>query len=483
MARFWRLIGMHPLGDSRVVAASAIQLLSSSGLRLDANALLSLVGASPLRGAVNTLQSDDFTQECAWEHAKPGVSLLWDFGAGNDAQVAQVLLCSGAQQAEFLSRFVLQSSDDEVLWATAWSLSGTGLRWPGAFVSSGAIPVGSGGGNFKARVLAPLEDASNIAQNLVSGVVLEPGGSLTSALGGLRGGRAASFDGSSARLSMAGNLLDLANNDWAVDFWKFTVSIDRNHCFLRGDAGGLSVSPEQGLSIRHDANYFVVSVNGGSIYRILSTSAKSRMVAGRWQHIAVSREGGALRLFIDGVLAEQLLINGPIDAVAAWRIGYDSYTPSNSLQGLLQDYRVTVGKALFTEDFVPDAQGIRPDTRFLGTPITGTLSEAASISFGENSFSLAHDAATVLDTEFGGVGRVYGTVSRKATPANTPLVRRVRLHRSRDGLLVRETWSKPDGSYAFTGISPRYEYDVIAWDHEMNEYSAIANNQRAEVAP
>ncbi len=88
----------------------------------------------------------------------------------------------------------------------------------------------------------------------------------------------------------------------------------------------------------------------------------------------------------------------------------------------------------------------------------------------------------LVDTECGGFYRIYGTVARKAAPANIPLKCRVRLHRSRDGMLVRETWSKEDGSYEFAEISGRYEYDVIAWDHELQEYSTVANNQLAEVA-
>lgn len=87
----------------------------------------------------------------------------------------------------------------------------------------------------------------------------------------------------------------------------------------------------------------------------------------------------------------------------------------------------------------------------------------------------------LIDAECGGQGRIYGTVARKNTPTNVPLSRRVRLHRSVDGYLARETWSKPDGSYEFRDISTKYEWDVIAWDHELQEYSAIANNQRAEV--
>lgn len=89
----------------------------------------------------------------------------------------------------------------------------------------------------------------------------------------------------------------------------------------------------------------------------------------------------------------------------------------------------------------------------------------------------------LVDVELGGFSRIYGSVARNDTPANTPLVRRVRLHRSRDGMLVRETWSKADGSYEFTEISGRYEYDVIAWDHEMQFRSVVANNLVPEVMP
>ena len=102
---------------------------------------------------------------------------------------------------------------------------------------------------------------------------------------------------------------------------------------------------------------------------------------------------------------------------------------------------------------------------------------------GLGSTQRLREPGKLLDAEFGGFYRIYGTVARKGTPANVPLKRRVRLHRSKDGMLVRETWSNADGSYAFTEISGRYEYDVIAWDHERQDFSTVANNQLAEPMP
>lgn len=89
----------------------------------------------------------------------------------------------------------------------------------------------------------------------------------------------------------------------------------------------------------------------------------------------------------------------------------------------------------------------------------------------------------LLDTEFGGWGCIYGTVELFAQTGNIPLPRRVRLHRSRDGLLVRETWSDVQGNYRFDHITDRYKYDVIAWDHEGLQQSVVANDLTPEAMP
>lgn len=87
------------------------------------------------------------------------------------------------------------------------------------------------------------------------------------------------------------------------------------------------------------------------------------------------------------------------------------------------------------------------------------------------------------DVENGGSCTIHGTVELYVQTGNIPLPRRVRLHRSRDGLLVRETWSDAQGNYRFDGITDRYKYDVIAWDHEGLQQSVVANDLTPEVTP
>lgn len=88
------------------------------------------------------------------------------------------------------------------------------------------------------------------------------------------------------------------------------------------------------------------------------------------------------------------------------------------------------------------------------------------------------------DVNYGGKGRIFGTVDRKGTPANVPLRRRVRLHRDLDGVAIRETWSDATtGEFSFAGIDQAQRYTTIAYDYEHNFRAVAADNLTPEVQP
>lgn len=100
---------------------------------------------------------------------------------------------------------------------------------------------------------------------------------------------------------------------------------------------------------------------------------------------------------------------------------------------------------------------------------------AASAPVPVHSMPAALCVATARDTEFGGAGRVRNTVKEKGTP-NTPLRRRVRLVRERDGLVVREQWSDPvTGEYDFQFVDALQTYTVLSYDHTLNFRAVIAD--------
>lgn len=85
--------------------------------------------------------------------------------------------------------------------------------------------------------------------------------------------------------------------------------------------------------------------------------------------------------------------------------------------------------------------------------------------------------APYRDFAFGGAGKVLGTVKRTADPTNVPLKRRVRLHRERDGMLIREVWSDPvTGGYEFSWIDELETYTVLTYDYEQTYRAVVADN-------
>ena len=79
------------------------------------------------------------------------------------------------------------------------------------------------------------------------------------------------------------------------------------------------------------------------------------------------------------------------------------------------------------------------------------------------------------DTAYGGRGRIEGTVKEKGTP-DVPVARQVWLVAEVTGTVIRETWSAPNGTYAFDYIDHRYKYTVVAFDHTGNYRAVIADN-------
>lgn len=75
------------------------------------------------------------------------------------------------------------------------------------------------------------------------------------------------------------------------------------------------------------------------------------------------------------------------------------------------------------------------------------------------------------------IGRLRGTIHEKGVVTNPAVVRRVRLYRERDGLLIREQWSAPvTGAYDFQNIDELETYTVITFDHTHNFGPAANDN-------
>ncbi len=261
------------------------------------------------------------------------------------------------------------------------------------------------------------------------------------------------------------------------------VSADGGATWVRYTGAGAVVWRSCAMS--SDGQVMLGAVSGGYLY--LSTDGgvtwapQASAGARNWRSCAMSSDGQLLLALAYGGYVYVSTDGGATwtPQTAAGSRGWQCCAVSSDGQVMLAGAN---GGYLYLSAQQPSIY-VAPPTRQSHIAPTLVQSNQASLRpQGLNAVSVL--TPTAYDTEHAGPGTIHGTVEQKLTSdATLPLKRRVRLHRSRDGLLVRETWSDENGHYRFDGLNTRYEYDVIAWDHERHFRSTIANNLKPEVLP
>ena len=79
----------------------------------------------------------------------------------------------------------------------------------------------------------------------------------------------------------------------------------------------------------------------------------------QWTHVAVSRAGTSLRLFINGLLESTVTNSTNFSQTAAARIGRGRGTSTNYFWGRISNFRLVIGTAVYTAAFTPP-QAILP---------------------------------------------------------------------------------------------------------------------------
>lgn len=238
--------------------------------------------------------------------------------------------------------------------------------------------------------------------------------------------------------------------------------------------------PFRGCAVSGDGRILVLASDGGSAPLMLSLDGgaswgASTSGSGNWYDCAVSHNGSVIIGADYGNNRLVFSVNGGVSFDVADAGSRSWYACAVSADGAIGLGGVYPSGTLWSVYF-SDAAYAKPEQAVSRIRLGAQLGlPPASSSFMEAIF-----AEQATDVEFGGTGCIYGTVELYAQAGNIPLPRRVRLHRSRDGMLVRETWSDAQGTYRFDGITERYNYDVIAWDHEGLQQSVVANDLTPE---
>ena len=477
--RYLRAVGLEAYGLDGL-ELSEFQLLSG-GLRVDASASLTSNIVPDISGVLANLQDDVLGTAARWSAAAVnGLVFQWDFG-GTPAAVDDIRL-AGDNLVRFLLIVKLQWSDDAEEWADARTYSG--ITWPGAQVKTESSVVETPVPGTVTSVSAGVggwRDATGRAYTVAgdAGVVTTGGVS------------ALVFDASGDYLSSLTNLSDFAfgAGDFTVEAILSMPAASREMViadfYSSGATWQVSVSA---------ANKLTFYRNSTSSYPVTGTTSLRDEVV---RHVAVCRKDGIMRAFVAGNLESSAADTSDYSSIpAAFAIGAQvaSRNAAYDFLGKIYGLRIIKGTALYDADFTPPAElvGITSAGHIPLNAAQGRIFNSRPAILGTGPVMvygagrtmppqrLTIESGAIKDLLTGvlgqGIGRVSGTVELKNTPDNTPLMRRVRLIRERDGLQVRETWSDPvTGIYDFTYIDELQTWTVVSYDYTHDERAVVAD--------
>ncbi len=166
------------------------------------------------------------------------------------------------------------------------------------------------------------------------------------------GGASGLFDGSGDYFT-SGTItgMPLGTGDFTVEFFVRPAIVGS------GFAGLLATpSPSGyvsgGLYIRRNNGLIQVTMNGSAT---VVAQASAAWAANVWIHVAVTRESGSVRLFIDGVLQGSATTNTTNLTGTTVRFGY-STQDAGSYNGWADELRITKGVARYTANFTPPTE-------------------------------------------------------------------------------------------------------------------------------
>ena len=167
------------------------------------------------------------------------------------------------------------------------------------------------------------------------------------------------FGGASLRLAGGSDEVVAASGySWAWGTGDFTVE-----CFVRPDsvasymnilATGDYATSQFELRISDAGKLQCFISEGTNALGLLAGS--TTLAAATWQHVAVTRQGGIVRMFLDGALqATSGATSISIMPTGLGRIGKRNGTTAVSFSGYIDEMRVSIGVARYTAAFTPPA--------------------------------------------------------------------------------------------------------------------------------
>ena len=186
------------------------------------------------------------------------------------------------------------------------------------------------------------------------------------------------FDGSGDYLSVASNAaLGFGTGDFTVEAWSYMTVNQAGTLFC--NTFRLETTSSTQISVIHNGVAYII------------TNATVPNLLNRWAHIAVSRSGTSLRLFVDGNLITSATSSDNF-ATGISRIGIESGSLIQPFAGYISNIRVVKGTAVYTANFTPPTA---PLTAVSGTSLL-TCQSNRFVDNSSNAFAITVTGNTAV---------------------------------------------------------------------------------------
>jgi hypothetical protein len=197
------------------------------------------------------------------------------------------------------------------------------------------------------------------------------------------------LDGTQDRIGITSNDdFGFSTGDFTVEGFFYFDNVTGTKGLLDFRAGA---DTDVGLYLNLNAGQPDVYVNGSSI--LTSATALS---TGTWHHIAVSREGTTMRLFVDGIVKDTTTDSTNMGVAKPLIIGSKWSGLAEYLDGNIDEVRVVKGEAKYTGAFAPPSAELVSDAN---TVLLLHFNNAA-----DSSVSIVDDTLESQDIRFVGLG-------------------------------------------------------------------------------
>jgi hypothetical protein len=196
------------------------------------------------------------------------------------------------------------------------------------------------------------------------------------------------FDGTGDYLSIA-NGLAVDTSDFTVEAWVYTSAwtVEWNSIISTRASGSTPGATDVWVLGVHNSGYPYIYSGAMQI-----TGSAGQVVLHRWTHLAVSRSGSTMRLFVNGTLVNTTTSSENY-TVAAGAIGANR-NGSEQWTGYISNLRLVKGTAVYTSTFTPPTA---PLTAISGTSLL-TCQSYRFIDNSTNNLTITRNADSRIDS-------------------------------------------------------------------------------------